>query len=135
MIHHFSIVPSIGMDHALARILDRAHEDPWILHLNPAPVHYLVFCVSLDHVQDVRKRYKDAGGSVDTEVAVLEIDPNGIHVDQDCEPASRRRMEQFVRWIFETWAPCKVLDHDAERDLSLLASRNPDVLFDGDPEV
>ena len=62
MIHHFSIVPSVGVDHALARILDRAHEDPWILHLNPAPVHYLVFCVSLDHVQDVRKRYKDVSG-------------------------------------------------------------------------
>ena len=130
MIHHFSIVPAQGVELALGRILERAHDDPWILHLNPAPVHFLIFCVSLDHVQDVRRRYKDAQGSVDTEVAVLEIDPQGIHVDQDCEPASRKRMEEFVRWIFENFAPCKVLDHDSERDLSLLASRNPGVLFE-----
>ena len=110
VIHHFSIVPSVGMARALDRILDHAHDDPWILHLNPAPVHFLVFCVSLDHARDVRKRYKDGGGSVDTEVGIIEIDPSGIHVDQDCEPASRRRMEQFVRWIFETFKPCRVID-------------------------
>lgn len=129
MVTHFTIVPEGGVPAALDRILGHAHEDSWILHLSPAPVHYLVFCEGDEHATLVRDRYRRSGGSVDTEAAVLEIDPAGIHVDQDCDEASRRRMEGFVRWIFERFAPCRVIDHDGERDLSLLASRNPDVLF------
>ena len=126
---HFSIVPAGGLDAALDGILAHAHEDLWVLHLHPAPVHYLVFCASREHAADVQRGYQHSGGSVDTEMGVLEIDPRGIHADQDCEERSRERMEAFLRWIFETYSPCKVIDHDGERDLSLLASRNPDVLF------
>jgi hypothetical protein len=129
MVLQFSIVPAGGIATALDAILEHAHQDPWVLHLHPAPVHYLVFCASRQHAADVQLGYQRSGGSVDTEMGVLEVDARGIHADQDCEERSRERMEAFVRWIFEMFAPCKVIDHDGERDLSLLASRNPDVLF------
>jgi hypothetical protein len=132
MVPHFSIRPSPSLAVALPAILARAHDDPWIAHFHPAPVHYLVFCASLDHSRDLTARYQRGGGEIDTEMAVLEIDPSALHVDQDCDEPSRRRMEAFVRWIFETFGPCSVIDHDStegERDVSLLASRNPGALF------
>ena len=125
VVERFTVVPPGNW---LDRVLEKAHEDSWVLHLHPAPVHYLVFCASAEHAAQVRQRYRQ-GGVVDTEAAVVEMDPGGMHVDQDCEPASRKRMERFVRWVFETLGPCRVVDHENERDLSLLASRNPDVLF------
>ena len=125
----FTVIPAGGVDAALPAILDHAHDDGWILHLHPAPVHYLIFCSSAEHATAVHDDYR-ANGEIDTEAAVVEIDPGGIHVDQDCEPGSRNRLEGFVRWIFQRFAPCTVLSHDAEpRDLSLLAARNPDALF------
>ena len=127
---YFTIGISGDYKDVVAKILAQAQSDPCILHLDREKLgHSLIFCPSPEVADFMRQRFEESG-AVSPSMCVLRLNEFGIFVNQECADDSREGMAEFVKWILRTFAPCRVFDSDADKDISELASQKPQALFE-----
>lgn len=129
MVYYFSMLPAGDFKTAVSIILRRAASDPRVLHLDLAEQgHRLLFCDSSDEVAEEQQKFAKYGVITPT-LCSITINEHGIHINQGCVEDSQRDLERFVRWIINTFYPCRVYNSETAEDLSDSVANNPDILF------
>jgi hypothetical protein len=118
------------MTDILKSLLERAGHDPRILHLDRRQLgHLLVFGHSPEDVSFERRQFETTG-RLSESVAALEVNARGIHGNQEHgADRSVARMREFVKWVLDTFAPCRVYDDETKEDITSLVSKDPCFLF------
>ena len=129
---HFHIQVTPVSDYRLARekITARAAADARVVHLTSGRLaEALVFCEDAAEAQETQEEYSQSE-TVSQRLALVRIGDNGFIVDQECVEESREVMIDFVKWVLQSFAPCKVFDLETQEDLSDVAAKDADVLFE-----
>jgi hypothetical protein len=127
---HFSIRLAGDFEANLGKILDHAREDPRIVYWDRGQWgHALVFCFTPQMAQREKESIARSGVTRPS-LCLLEIHPSfqAVLVNQECMDQPRSILAEFVKWILANFT-CDVRDEDTRENLSDLASKRPDELF------
>lgn len=129
MVWHFTIGPAGDYPTVVRQILAMAELDPLNVIIDKGKLgQAIVFCPNAE-LADWTRRQVSSQGALSPSLCILELEPHGIQVSQECADDSRERLEAFIKWILRNFGPCRIFDHDSDREWTDEVAKNPDVLF------
>lgn len=118
MIRQLAIGPHGEAAAAFDAILARAAADPRCFHVaDAADRHTLIFCGSPDEARQQEVHYAQEGRVAAT-CCELAMDRFGLRAGLEGSAAARGALQDLLRWIFATYAPCRVWDEDSGREIT-----------------